>query len=592
MQDLTHAEAQENVSMLDIPRSDATADVYDSVSVLDSTCMESPDLSNLLGYTAFAATCSITSNSNIQMPTVSSHHLDHMAFAATVMDGTALIASGQQLRSADGILLEPLSLNEAKAHDDWPKWFIGVCWVYKLKLDTQRRATRYKARLVAQGYAQRQGLDYNQTFSPVIRLQTVRILLAVARRYRLHAIQLNVSTAFLNGKIDKYVYVRILPTFETKQTENQCYRLKKAPYGLKQAGRLWHAALDEQLQASGFKRCRAEPCVYMRGSDDAMVLLAVYVDDLLVIGATETRVKSVRQQLSSTFSITDQGNVSHIISLNVHYDREACTLSSNQSRYIEGVLTKFGMDEAWAASTLATETINTLGPREGDTASTKEVRYYASLVGSLLWITQGSRPDIAFAVGRCARFVVNLSGEHLTAAKHILRYLKGTVGISLSAGTHTSGRILAGWADSDWAGSRSCRRSTLGYTFVIDGLWEPPESYCVDVLARVTTMSTTGGRNPRAHAIASNPQHFKRTKHIDIAHFFLRDEVASRRLTIAPVQSSENIADILTKPLTTPTLVHIWELFGLTTLKEPTGLRGGAENDDPVTMLKGDMKPT
>ena len=170
---------------------------------------------------------------------------------------------------------------------------IGVCWVYKLKLDAQCRAMWYKAHLVAQGYAQCQGLDYDQTFSPVVRLQTVRILLAIAHQYGLYAIQLDVSTAFLNSKIDKDVHVRIPLTFETKQMEGKCSKLKKALYGLKQARCLWHTALDEQLQAFGFKHCRAEPCVYVHGSNNAMVLLAVYIYDLLVIGATVSRVQAV-----------------------------------------------------------------------------------------------------------------------------------------------------------------------------------------------------------------------------------------------------------------------------------------------------------
>ncbi|KAJ1023855.1 hypothetical protein NDA13_004689 [Ustilago tritici] len=311
----TYAETQENMSLLETPCSDAVADVYNSVSMIESNCMELPDPLDLLGYTAFATTCFDT-----QTPIVSSHHLDHMAFAVTVMDGMALIASGQQLQSANGILLEPLSLNEAKMCNNWPKWqeamasemasmhkmnvfeladipavgrLIGICWVYKLKLDTQCCTTQYKACLVAQGYAQCQGLDYDQTFSPVVCLQTIQILLAIACQYGLHVIQFDVSTTFLNGKIDKDVYIQIPPMFETNQTEGKCYRLKKALYGLKQAGHLWHTALDEQLQAFSFKCCWAEPCVYMCSSSDAMVLLAVYVDDLLVIGATESQVKSV-----------------------------------------------------------------------------------------------------------------------------------------------------------------------------------------------------------------------------------------------------------------------------------------------------------
>ncbi|KAJ1578019.1 hypothetical protein NDA12_001817 [Ustilago hordei] len=165
---LPHDENHENVSPLNMPQSDMTADMYDDVSVLDITHTEPLDLSIDLEYMAFATMCSLAPNPATCIPVVSSHHLDHMAFAAAIMDSTALIASGQHLQSADGILLEPLSLNEAKAHNDWPKWqeammsemdsmhkmnvfdlvdilangrLISVCWVYKLKLDTQHHAT-------------------------------------------------------------------------------------------------------------------------------------------------------------------------------------------------------------------------------------------------------------------------------------------------------------------------------------------------------------------------------------------------------------------------------------------------------------------
>ncbi|SPC60920.1 uncharacterized protein UHOD_11195 [Ustilago sp. UG-2017b] len=312
-------------------------------------------------------------------------------------------------------------------------------------------------------------------------------------------------------------------------------------------------------------------------------------------------------------------------------------LSIDQSGYIEGVLTKFGMDEAWAAPTPATEMIITLGPREGDTASAEEVRHYASLVGSLLWVAQGSRPDIAFAVGRCARFVANPSGEHLAAAKRVLRYLKGTAGVSLMVRTPTSKQILAGWADSNWAGPCDCRRLTSGYVFTIgrlvcswssrlqptvgsslveaeyvalaavarELLWtsmflqeleQPaPRTAEIHISAKTSIIHSHDGElaydrnvpvlysdSSGARAITNDPQHFKRTKHIDIAHFFLRDEITSRRLTVAPVQSSKNLANVLTKPLTAPRLLHVRELFGLTTPKVHTGSRGGAGDNDPA----------
>ncbi|SAM63164.1 uncharacterized protein UBRO_21039 [Ustilago bromivora] len=130
-----------------------------------------------------------------------------------------------------------------------------------------------------------------------------------------------------------------------------------------------------------------------------MIILAVYVDDLLVIGATSSRVKSVRQKLSSVFSITDQGNISHIIGMNVKYNHKVQTLSIDQSGYIEGTLEKFSMSDAWTVLSPAIETINVMGPRQGDIANAEEIRHYTSLVGSLLWIAQATHPDIAFAIG-------------------------------------------------------------------------------------------------------------------------------------------------------------------------------------------------
>ncbi|SPC63052.1 uncharacterized protein UHOD_11870 [Ustilago sp. UG-2017b] len=452
---------------------------------------------------------------------------------------------------------------------------IGVQWVYKLKLDAQWRATQYKARLVAQGYAQRPGLDYDQTFSPVVCLQTMHILLALAHRYRLHIAQLDMSTAFLNGNIDKEVHIQIPPTFETPENNGKCYCLKKALYGLKQAGRLWHAVLDEQLKAFSFKRCCVEPCVYVQGIKDAMIILAVYVDDLLVIGVMSSRVKSVRQQLSSVFSITDQGNISQIIGMNVKYDCEAQMLSIDQSGYIEGTLEKFGMSDAWAVQSPAIEAINAMGPWQGDIASVEEIRHYTSLIGSLLWNAQGTRPDIAFAVSQCTRFVANPSSEHLIATKRILKYLKGTIDISLNIHLQL---VLTTSTNSGKQLDQSL-----------------PKTSAIHVAAGTTALNLHEGSltfNPTtpilysdsagARVIANDPQHFKRTKHINITHFFLRDEVADGCLTIAPVQSSENLTEILTKPLTAPTLLHLRKLFGLTVLKRHAGSRGGAKEDDPA----------
>ncbi|KAJ1029743.1 hypothetical protein NDA13_002986 [Ustilago tritici] len=262
----TNPEAFTDTSQLESPQFDPY-NKY-TLSTPKSPSSESSDPLGMLSFTAFATSCATKPATKTL-----GHYLDQIAFATVVMNGVALVASGQQLCSADGILLKPSSLSEAQKRGNWMKRkeamnvkmdsmqkmdvfelvdlpmdgkLIGVQWVYKLKLDAQRCATQYKARLIAQGYTQRPGLDYDQTFSPVICLQTVHILLALAHRYRLHI------------------------------------------------------------------------------------------------------VKSVRQQLSSVFSIMDQGNVTHIIRMNVKYDCEVQMLLIDQSGYIEGTLEKFGMSDAWA----------------------------------------------------------------------------------------------------------------------------------------------------------------------------------------------------------------------------------------------------
>ncbi|SAM84248.1 uncharacterized protein UBRO_20821 [Ustilago bromivora] len=273
--------------------------------------------------------------------------------------------------------------------------------------------------------------------------------------------------------------------------------------------------------------------------------------------------------------------MSHIIGMNIEYNHESCTLSIDQSGYIKGILDKFGMHEAWTVQLLATEAINTMGPRQGDTANAEEIRHYASLVRSLLWIAQVTRPDIAFVARWHTHFVANPLSEHLVAAKRISRYLKGTIDVSLVVSQVSSGQILTGWTDSDWAGLRECCCSTTGYIFAIDGficswssqlqptianssvdakyvalvavtremLWASmflhkldqslPRTSVIHVTAKTLvlhlhnrelaidpTIPILYSNSSRAQVIANDPQHFKRTKHIDIAHFFLRGEVA------------------------------------------------------------------
>lgn len=578
---------------------------------------------------------------HVPAPTNSSERL---ATAFIVTHDAMAMAAGQTLRSADGVLLEPLTLAEAKRRDDWGKWraameeemaamesmevwdvveppadakLVSSRWVFKLKLDEQRRASRYRARLVARGFTQREGLDYDETFSPVARLTTIRSLLAYAAHYGLYCHAMDVKTAFLNGAIDKDVFLRIAPDFETKENQGKAYKLKKAIYGLKQAGRLWNLTLDEQLQHFGYRKCASEPCVYHRGSGDARIIIIVYVDDLVVIGANEKRLASAKSQLKTCFSMTDLGPLKFVLGIEVEYSAEQRTCRLNQIGYLQGLFVKYKVsDDAHPRQQPALNTLDDMTPNTETVATPDEIHNFASIIGSLQWLAGGTRPDIAFSVGRCARFLANPSKAHFRAVHQILLYLKGTVDYKLTYGKDS--KALVAYSDSDWAGERSSRRSTTGYVFMIYGAtvsWTSrlqPTVALSSVEAEYLAMSTAAREmlwlvallkeignqvqgpvnvavtetthalrsgdhgllldasvpilasdSAGARVIAANPEHHKRTKHIDVRHHHLRELVQADRLRITTVKGTENPADIFTKALSTVTLHAMAKLLGL-----------------------------
>ena len=188
---------------------------------------------------------------------------------------------------------------------------IGCRWVYAEKTDAEGNVTRLKARLVAQGYTQRAGLDYTETFSPVVRNGTVRLLLAIARKHGMHIHQMDVKTAYLYGTLDKPLYMRPPEGSDLFGTD-KCYQLQRALYGLKQAGRMWNQLFDSSITELGFRQCKAEPCVYIKGSGENLVIIAIYVDDVLVMSNSLKLVALTKMQLTKKFEMEDNGKVSYM----------------------------------------------------------------------------------------------------------------------------------------------------------------------------------------------------------------------------------------------------------------------------------------
>ena len=223
---------------------------------------------------------------------------------------------------------------------------IGCKWIFKKKIGVDGKVETYKARLVAKGYRQRQGVDYDETFSPVAMLKSIRILLAIAAHYDYEIWQMDVKTAFLNGNLEEEVYMMQPEGFVSKNCPDKVCRLLRSIYGLKQASRSWNIRFDEAIRSYDFVKNEDEPCVYRKVSGSAISFLVLYVDDILIIGNDIGMLSTIKAWLSRHFSMKDLGEASYILGIRIYRDRSKRMLGLSQSRYIETIVKRFGMENS------------------------------------------------------------------------------------------------------------------------------------------------------------------------------------------------------------------------------------------------------
>ena len=336
---------------------------------------------------------------------------------------------------------------------------------FKVKVDGDGHIERHKARLVAQGFTQQKGDDYDETFSPVVRMESLRTVVGLAVRSGLSLHQLNVTTAFLNGKLEEVVYMRQPEGFVVEDKEHLVCRLKRSIYGLKQSSRCSNSTIDGYLKQLGFLQSNCDPCVYTMAVDE-IVVVGVYVDDIVVACKSEVRLKEFKQDLCRKFHVKDLGKLHHFLGLNVAQDEVSGDVWVGQSAYVGKVLERFGMEKAKSVVTPVDTSTNLVKAVEDDEMFDRAV--YQSAVGSLLYLSTGTRPDIAFAVGNVARFSSSFTKRHLTGVKRILRYLKGTSDLGLYYSSSMVGDLI-GYSDSNWAGDLDDRKSVSGYVFKLCG---------------------------------------------------------------------------------------------------------------------------
>ena len=302
---------------------------------------------------------------------------------------------------------------------------VGSKWVFKVKV--HGCVDRYKARLVAQGFSQTKGMDYDETFCPVVRMESLRAIVGLAARNGLKLHQLDVITAFLNGKLDEEVYMRQPEGFV--EEGNLVCRLKRSLYGLKQSPRCWNSALDAHLKKLGFLQSNSDPCIYVAAIDELMVV-GVYVDNLVIGCKSDERLTDLKRKLCSGFDMKDLGKLHHFLGLKVIQDEESGNVWIGQPAYVEKVLVRYEMKDAKSVGTPVDVSAKLVraGDGEGDLFDSE---VYRSAVGSLLYVSTGTRPYIAFAVSMVAKFSSKPTKQHWQGVKRILRYLKGTADLGL-----------------------------------------------------------------------------------------------------------------------------------------------------------------
>ncbi|GJW61604.1 putative ribonuclease H-like domain-containing protein [Tanacetum coccineum] len=309
--------------------------------------------------------------------------------------------------------------------------------------------------MVAQGYTQEKGIDYDKVFASIARIEAIRLFLAYALFKDFVVYQMDVKSAFLYGKIEEEVYVCQPPRFEDPDFPDRVYKVEKAPYGLHEAPRAWYETLSTYLLDNGFQRGKIDKTLFIKMDKGDILLVQVYVDDIIFGSIKKSLCTDFEKIMHKKFQMSSMGELTFFLGLQVKQMEDVIFIS--QDKYVTEILKKFGFSDVKTAST----PIETHKPllKEADGEDVDE-HMYRSMIGSLMYLTS-SRPDIMFAVCACARFQVNPKSSHLHTVKRIFRYLKGQHKLGLWYPKDSPFDLVA-YTDSDYAGASLDRKSTTG----------------------------------------------------------------------------------------------------------------------------------
>jgi hypothetical protein len=497
---------------------------------------------------------------------------------------------------------EVLSQKNAKVGElqELPKGkkVIGGRWVFRIKLKMDGSVDKYKARWCAKGYTQKEGIDFTETFAPVAKFKSVRILMAICAILKMTAYQDDVPVAFLNGVLSEELYMDQIQGYE--DGTNRKVRMRKTIYGLKQSPREWNAVMDTYLRSQGFKPSIADPCMYSKRVGKELTIIALYVDDIITAGTNETEVQRVRSHMHNHFHMDAGNQLSWYLGMHFYQSKDH-QISIDQNQYIQQKLAEFHdhIGPGGSSTPLPTDFLTQLEENKESKITMPDFPF-RQMLGSIMYAMLGTRPDLAVAVSVLSRYMSNPMEIHCQLLRHLYKYVRANPTLSLIYKPGSSVTLVA-YADASYANAEECK-SLSGYVTVLAS--GPISWFCgrQPVVAQSSCESEyisavlCGNEivwlcqllldlgfpqkciilyedNQACIALSKNPQDHKRTKHIQVRFHVLRQYVQNKVLSLVYCRTASQLADMFTKALPGHMLRELLRQLGTSTIASPGGSR-------------------
>ncbi len=454
-------------------------------------------------------------------------------------------------------------------------------WVFDIKWDGEGNRIKDKARLVGKGYTQQLGIDYNETWAGVTRLESVRMTAAIAAKLDLKLWRIDFVGAYLNSLTKEDIYMKQPEGFVQPGFEDYVCKLVHTIYGTMQGAHDWYETLTNTYNKLGYTTSRADPCVRYKTDDDEYTLTDTYTDDVFGASKTEKEVQKRKEEMGKEWEIKDVGDNEYFLGMRVQQNIERGTMRLTQRPYWEHVLNRFNLTDTPPRNTPLPVGITldqNMSPKTDSERKEMADKPYRPVLGSVMWGQLATRPDLSFAVSLLSRFQADPGLEHWKSLLHVVGYIKNTIDFGLIYSRDADLTPLA-YADADYGGCRDTRRSTSGYVFTMAGgavTWSSKRQATValsTVEAEYVAMSRCAqqmvwmqtwldeveighnmpgvirGDSRGAIALAKTTKDHGKVKHIDIRHHYLRELVKSELVIFEQIPSADNLADLFTKSL-------------------------------------------